>query len=40
MSVEQHVASVHTKAIMEVILESDLPFSVGFGISSSLIALT
>lgn len=40
MSMEQHVALVHIKSIMEVILQPDLPFSVGFGVSGSLIALT
>lgn len=40
MSMEQHVALVNIKAIMEVILEPDLLFSIGFRVSDSLIALT
>jgi len=40
MSMEQHVALVHIKAMMEVILEPDLSFSIGFRVSGFLIALT
>lgn len=36
MSMEQHVALVHIKAIMEVILQAGSPFSFGFRALDSL----